>query len=181
MSFVDHNIYKKKPADTGRTTREMAVYELLDKLKISYERIDHDPMDSIDECAAVEVVLGAKVAKNLFLRNQQKTSFYLLMLPGDKHFSTKDFSKQLGISRVSFAEPEFMAEYLGVSPGSVSVFGLMYDTDYHVELVIDEELLKESCICCHPCMNTSSLKIKTSDIQKKFLKHTGHFLSTVRL
>ncbi len=178
---VDTTVYSEKPTDGNRLPKEMAVYDLLDKLKIPYERVDHDPVDTIEECAAVEKVLGTTIVKNLFLRNQKKTSFYLLLLPGDKQFSTKDFSKQLGISRVSFAEAEYMEEFLNISPGAVSVLGLMNDTDCRVDLVIDRDLLKQEYIGCHPCVNTSSLKIRMFDIQKKFLKHTGHFVSTVSL
>ena len=121
------------------------------------------------------------MCKNLFLRNQQKTTFFLLLIPGDKKFMTKDLSKQLGISRLSFAEPEYMEKYLDITPGSVSVLGLMNDKDWYVDLLIDKDVLDAEYIGCHPCINTSSLKIKTQDILKKFLKHTGHRHTVVRL
>ena len=102
-------------------------------------------------------------------------------MPGDKKFMTKDLSKQLHISRLSFAEPEYMEKYLNITPGSVSVLGLMNDEDWYVELLIDKDLLKDEYIGCHPCINTSSLKIKTEDILKKFLRHTGHHPTYVTL
>lgn len=179
--FVSEELYTTAPTDGNRLPKEMAVYELLDKLNIPYERIDHDPADTMEACELVDQKLGVTMCKNLFLRNQQKTTFFLLLIPGDKKFMTKDLSKQLGISRLSFAEPEFMEKYLNITPGSVSVFGLMNDKDWYVDLLIDKDVLDAEYIGCHPCINTSSLKIKTSDIIKKFLKHTGHRHTVVRL
>lgn len=173
--------YTSTPPAAGRLPKEMAVYELLEKLKIPYEGVDHDIAHTIEDCQEVDEALGIKVCKNLFLRNQQKTTFFLLLMPGDKKFMTKDLSKQLNISRLSFAEPEYMEKYLNITPGSVSVLGLMFDTDWYVDLLIDADLLKDEYIGCHPCMNTSSLKIKTQDILKKFLKHTGHRHRVVKL
>ena len=129
----------------------------------------------------MEEELGILPCKNLFLRNRQKTTFFLLLMPGEKKFFTKDLSAQLGISRLSFAEPEFMEQYLGLTPGSVSVLGLMNDKDWYVDLMVDKELLDQEYMGCHPCMNTTSLKIKTGDIFKKFLKYTGHRYRVVSL
>ena len=179
--FVSDELYTTAPTDGDRLPKEMAVYELLDKLKIPYERIDHDKADTMEVCEEIDKKLGVTMCKNLFLRNQQKTTFFLLLIPGDKKFMTKDLSKQLGISRLSFAEPEFMEKYLNITPGSVSVLGLMNDKDWDVTLLIDRDVLEAEYIGCHPCINTSSMKIKTSDIIKKFLKHTGHRHTVVRL
>ena len=139
--YVSDEIYTTAPTDEGRLPKEMAVYELLDKLKISYERIDHDAADTMEACELVDEKLGVTMCKNLFLRNQQKTTFFLLLIPGDKKFMTKDLSKQLGISRLSFAEPEYMEKYLDITPGSVSVLGLMNDKDWYVDLLIDKDVL----------------------------------------
>lgn len=178
---IDEQIYTTAPTDGNRLPKEMAVYELLDKLSIPYERIDHDVADTMEECAEVDKALGVTMCKNLFLRNRQKTTFFLLLMPGEKKFLTKDLSKQLGISRLSFAEAEYMEEYLNITPGSVSVLGLMNDKDWYVDLLIDKELLDAEYIGCHPCINTSSLKIKTQDILQKFLKKTGHHYTVVNL
>jgi Ala-tRNA(Pro) deacylase len=179
--FVSDELFTTAPTDGNRLPKEMAVYELLDKLKIPYERIDHDKADTMEVCEEIDKKLGVTMCKNLFLRNQQKTTFFLLLIPGDKKFMTKDLSKQLGISRLSFAEPEFMEKYLDITPGSVSVLGLMNDKDWDVTLLIDRDVLEAEYIGCHPCINTSSMKIKTSDIIKKFLKHTGHRHTVVKL
>lgn len=178
---VNTNHFTSCPDCTGRLDKEKRVYALLDQLQISYEGVDHDIANTIEDCQAVEEELGVKICKNLFLRNRQKTTFYLLLMPGDKKFLTKDLSAQLGISRLSFAEPEFMEQYLNLTPGSASVLGLMNDPDRDVSLLIDEDLLKDEYIGCHPCINSSTLKIRTADILDNFLKHTGHQPTLVRL
>ena len=179
--YVSNTHFTSKPDCSNRLPKEERVYDLLDKLQIPYEGVDHDRADTIDACKCVDEALQTKICKNLFLRNRQKTTFFLLLLPGDKQFVTKDLSHQLGISRLSFAEPEYMEEFLDITPGSVSVLGLMNDLDEDVDLLIDEELLKDEFIGCHPCINTTSLKIRTSDILNKFLKHTHHSYHVVKL
>ncbi len=172
--YVSKQHFTSKPDCSNRAEKEIKTYDLLDKLNISYEGVDHDVAPTIEACRAVEKELGILPCKNLFLRNRQKTTFFLLLMPGDKKFFTKDLSSQLNISRLSFAEPEYMEKYLDLTPGSVSVLGLMNDIDWYVDLLIDKDLLANEYLGCHPCMNTTSLKIKTNDILTKFLKHTGH-------
>lgn len=179
--YVSDQLYTTAPTDGNRLPKEMAVYQLLDELTIPYERIDHDHANTMEACELIDQKLGVTMCKNLFLRNQQKTTFFLLLMPGDKKFMTKELSKQLGISRLSFAEPEYMEKYLDITPGSVSVLGLMNDLKQDVHLLIDKDIIDAEYIGCHPCVNTASLKIKTEDILEKFLKHTGHRYSVVRL
>ena len=156
---------------SGRSDREIRAYEFLDRLGIEYDRTDHpdQPATSMEVCAKVDAVLNVHICKNLFLCNRQQTNFYLLIMPGDKPFKTKELSKQLGISRLSFAGEEFMEEFLDIHPGSVSVLGLMNDKDRRVRLVIDEDVLKEEYFGCHPCENTSSIRFKTLDLTEKIL------------
>ncbi len=153
---------------------EAHTYELLDSIGIEYDRCDHPPAMTMEDCKAVDDVLGVVMCKNLFLCNRQKTSFYLLLIPGDKPFRTKEFSSSLGISRVSFADESHMKQLLGLSPGAVTVMGLMNDDCCQVTLVIDSDVVKSDYIGCHPCVNTSSIKIKTSDVLEKFLPHVKH-------
>ncbi len=174
-------IFTTAPADDNRLLKEMRVYELLEKLQIPFERMDHEVADTMEACEKIDKKLRVTMCKNLFLCNRQKTNFFLLLMPGDKKFLTKDLSKQLGISRLSFAEAEFMEKFLDITPGSVSVLGLMNDTEKEVTLLIDRDLLEDEYIGCHPCVNTSSLKIKTSDILDKFLSYTGHTPTLVTL
>lgn len=178
---VNKTVFSTKPEVADRPQKEMDTYDLLEKLHISYIRLDHDEASSIDECLEVEKILGIEICKNLFLCNAQKNSFYLLMMPGNKIFKTKDLSKQIGSSRLSFAGAEYMEMYLHITPGSVSILGLMNDKEHMVKLLIDRDVLKTDSIGCHPCVNTSSLKIKTSDLLEKFLPHTGHIPAFVEL
>lgn len=170
-----------KPSPKGRLLKEMAVYELLDELKISYQRVDHEAAATVDDCHGVDEALGIHICKNLFLCNRQKTDFYLLMMPGLKKFKTKELSAQLGVSRLSFAEAEYMEEFLDITPGSVSVMGLMNDKDHRVRLLIDRELLQDEFVGCHPCVNTSSLKLRMKDVLEKFLPYVGHGYTVVEL
>ena len=171
-----------RPADAReRLEKERRTYDLLDSLGIRYWRTDHAPAGSIAQCQEIDAVLDTVICKNLFLCNRQETQFYLLMMPGDKAFKTKDLSAELGVSRLSFAKAEAMEALLDVTPGSVSIMGLMNDKGHRVQLVIDEDVLREPYIGCHPCINTSSLKIATADIMDKYLKAMGHTAKIVHL
>lgn len=160
---------------------EKSCLAYLDSLGISYEGLTHDKADTIEECEKIENKLGAKIAKNLFLCNSQKTAFYLLIMPGDKIFKTKYLSKQINSARLSFADAESMEKYLGVKPGSVSVLGLKNDIENKVQLIIDKDLLNLSHVGFHPCLNTSTLKLKFSDILCVFLPGINHAPITVDL
>ena len=166
---------------SDRLPKEQRCNELLDSLSIAYCRIDHEHADTIDACHEIESSLGAMICKNLFLTNRQQTDFYLLRMPGDKPFKTKLLSKQIGSARLSFASPEHMEKYLDITPGSVSVLGLMNDKDKAVTLLVDADLLKDEFIGCHPCINTSTLKIRTCDITDRFLPAVSHDMSVVEL
>jgi Ala-tRNA(Pro) deacylase len=178
---IDPTIYTAKPDGANRLKKEMDTYNLLDRLGIRYYRLDHDETPSIEACREVEELLQIDICKNLFLCNTQKTSFYLLMMPGGKMFRTKDLSKQIGSSRLSFADAEYMEKYLNITPGSVSVLGLMNDKAGSVKLLIDRDVLKHEYIGCHPCVNTSSLKLRTSDLLTRFLPYIGHVPTFVEL
>ena len=175
-------LYQGRPASAeGRLPREIRTYDFLDKLGIAYQRTDHERADNMEACNEIDAVLGVIICKNLFLCNRQKTKFYLLMMPGDKKFKTKELSGQIGSARLSFAEPEDMLKYLDIEPGAVSIMGLMNDSSHAVQLLVDEDVLKGEEIGCHPCVCTSSLKMKTADVIGKFLPATGHTYQTVQL
>lgn len=162
-------LYKGRPQNIeGRLDREVRVYDLLDSLGIEYLRTDHSHADTMEACNEIDKVLDVLICKNLFLCNRQKTKFYLLMMPGDKPFKTKELSSQINSARLSFASAEAMEEYLDILPGSVSVMGLMNDKKNAVNLLVDEDVLKGEYVGCHPCVNTSSLKIKTTDVLISF-------------
>lgn len=164
-----------RPGDcTGRLSKEIRCYDLLDSLGISYQRIDHVPAMTMEACQEIDQALDAVICKNLLLCNRQCTQFYLLMLPGDKHFKTSVLSKEIGSSRLSFASPEYMERFLDITPGSLSVLGLMNDKDNQVQLLMDEDVLKGEFFGCHPCINTSSLRLRMEDLMVKILPAMGH-------
>jgi len=164
-----------RPADcSDRLPKEIRCYDLLDTLGISYQRIDHEAAMTMEACAAIDEALEATICKNLLLCNRQHTAFYLLLLPGDKVLKTSVLSKEIGSSRLSFAEAEYMEAYLDITPGSLSILGLMNDHENHVQLLIDEDVLKGEFIGCHPCINTSSLRLKTADLMEKIIPAMGH-------
>ena len=168
-------LVKGRPAtNEGRLEKEIRCYDLLDKLGVEYQRIDHEAAMTMEACVEIDKVLDATICKNLLLCNRQSTAFYLLMIPGDKQFKTSVLSKEIGSSRLSFAKPEYMLEYLDITPGSVSVLGLMNDHDHHVELLMDEDVLKGEYFGCHPCINTSSLRIRTADLMEKIIPAMEH-------
>ena len=164
-----------RPADcSGRLEKEIRSYDLLDGLGVPYQRIDHEAAMTMEACEEIDRVLDATICKNLLLCNRQCTAFYLLMIPGSKVFKTSELSKQIGSSRLSFAKPEYMEQYLDITPGSVSVLGLMNDHENHVELLIDADILKGEFFGCHPCINTSSLRLRTSDLMEKIIPAMHH-------
>lgn len=167
--------------DSQRLPRERRVYDCLDSLHISYERVDHEPAANMEDCKAIDAALGAQMCKNLFLCNRQKTVFYLLLMPAGKPFKTKELSAQIHSARLSFATEEYMQAFLDIQPGAVSVLGLMNDTENRVTLLIDRDLLNNELIGCHPCVNTASLKLKTSDILDVFLPAVNHNYTAVTL
>ena len=177
-------LYHGSPPDrSGRADNENRCYDLLDRLGIEFDRTDHfdQPATTMEICADVDAALQVHICKNLFLCNRQKTDFYLLIMPGDKPFKTKELSKQLGVSRLSFADADAMRAMLDLEPGSVSVLGLMNDEENRVRLVIDEDVLSEEWFGCHPCRNTSSLRFRTADMIEKLLPAVGHDYTVVRL
>lgn len=175
-------LQKGRPADTtGRLEKEILTYDLLDRLGIDYERVDHAPAMTMEVCQAIDEVLNAVICKNLFLCNRQETAFYLLMIPDTKIFHTKDLSAQIGSARLSFAKPEYMEEFLDITPGSVSVMGLMNDTEHRVKLLIDEDVLNSEYVGCHPCINTSSIRFRTVDLVEKILPAMEHDYIKVKL
>lgn len=166
---------------TGRLEKEIRCYDLLDKLGIDYDRVDHGVVHTMEECAAIETVLGMEICKNLFLCNRQKTRFYLLMMPQNKQLETKKLSHQMGETRLSFGSADDMERLLDITPGSVSVMGLMNDTEQQVQLLADREVMEWEQLGCHPCINTSSLKFPTEDLVSKLLPAVEHTIIQVTL
>lgn len=175
-------LFQGRPADcTERLPKEIRVYDFLDKLGVPYTRVDHEAAMTMEACVAIDQALGCTMCKNLFLCNRQKTDFYLLMIPGDKPFKTSVLSKQIGSSRLSFADGAYMEEYLDITPGSLSVLGLMNDKNDRVQLLIDEDVLQGDTIGVHPCVNTASLQLTTKDLMDTVIPAMGHAPRMVNL
>ncbi len=168
-------LVKGRPLNiAGRLEREIRVYDLLDELGIEYDRTDHEEANNMEACQEIDRILDTIICKNLFLCNRQETQFYLLMMPGDKSFKTKDISAQINSARLSFGKPEYMEEYLNIKPGAVSIMGLMNDIGNHVQLLMDKEVIEADTLGCHPCVSTSSLRMKTKDVLEIFLPAVHH-------
>ena len=171
-----------RPADYNtRAPKEQRVYTFLDDLQVEYLRADHAPAMTMEACAAVDEAFHAPMCKNLLLCNRQSTAFYLLMMPGNKPFKAKELSSQIGSSRLSFASAQYMEAFLDITPGSLSVLGLMNDKDNRVQLLIDEDILSGEYIGCHPCVNTSSLRLRIRDLMDTVIPAMGHTPQFVRL
>ena len=168
-------LFEGRPVDcAGRLDKEIRTYDFLDSLGVTYQRIDHEPAMTMEVCADIDAALEATICKNLLLCNRQCTAFYLLMIPGSKHFKTTELSHQIGSSRLSFAAPEYMEAFLDITPGSLSILGLMNDKEKKVQLLIDEDVLKGEFVGMHPCINTSSLRLTTDDLVNKVIPAMGH-------
>ena len=167
--------------EEGRLEKEIKCYDLLDRLGIPYQRLDHWPADSMEVCGEIDKSLNAVICKNLFLSNRQETAFYLLLIPGNKPFKTKYLSAQLGVSRLSFGKEEYMERFLDNTPGSATVLGLMNDHENRVQLVIDRDVFRHEYFGCHPCINTSSLRLRLSDVMEKLLPAIHHEAVLVEL
>jgi len=176
----DRTVYKGRPSDK-RIEKEEKAYDLLEKCGIEFERVDHDAANTIEECLEVDQLLEMEICKNLFLCNSSKTNYYLLLMPGSKKFRTAELSKKIGSSRLSFASYEDLEKMLDLTPGSVTVMGLMNDTENKVRLLIDSDVLKDELFGCHPMINTSSLRFRTEDMVKKLLPAMKHEYVEVNL
>ena len=168
-------IEQGRPADcSGRLEKEIRAYNLLDSLGIAYQRADHEAAMTMEACLAVDEAMGVEMCKNLLLCNRQQTDFYLLLMPGNKPFKTKDLSAQIGSSRLSFASGDQMEALLDITPGSLTLLGLMNDKENRVRLLIDEDVLKAEFFGCHPCINTSSVTMATAEVVSKLIPALGH-------
>ena len=164
-----------------RTAREQRCYTFLNRLGVPYRRADHAVAATMEICREIEKSLGCPICKNLLLTNRQQTDFYLLLMEGEKVFKTKYLSKALGCARLSFATDEQMQALVDVTPGSLSVLGLLNDPEQRVRLVIDKPVLEQAEIGFHPCMNTSTLAVSMGDFTGTILPALRHEVTVVEL
>ena len=135
----------------------------------------------MEECKEIDQALGTEIRKSIFLCNQKKTSFFLVVMPAEKQLDTGALEKKLGVSHLSFASGELMEKHLGTKPGSASIMGLINDEDEYVQLIMDKEVADEEWFGCNPGINTDHLKLKTQDLLKKFLPRIYHKAKIVEL
>ncbi len=176
----ENKVFAGRPSDK-RTDTEEAVYDFLDSTGVNYERTDHAAAMTMEDCVSIGNILGIEICKNLFLCNRQKTNFYLLLMPGDKEFRTKDLSAQIGSARLSFADSETMQKLISSQPGSASILGLLFDKENKIRLLIDGDVLEKEYFGCHPCKNTTSIRIRTSDLTDVIIPALGHEPTIVKL
>ena len=164
-----------------RTAREQRCYTFLNRLGVPSRRADHAVAATMEICREIEKSLGCPICKNLLLTNRQQTDFYLLLMEGEKVFKTKYLSKALGCARLSFATDEQMQALVDVTPGSLSVLGLLNDPEQRGRLVIDKPVLEQAEIGFHPCMNTSTLAVSMGDFTGTILPALRHEVTVVEL
>ena len=175
-------VHKGRPQCTdGRLEKEIKTYDFLDALSIDYDRVDHEAVMTMEACEEIDEVLGNVLCKNLLLTDRKRSVYFLLMMRGEKRLDTKTLSHQLGTSRLSFAKGEEMEELLNITPGSLTAMGLIFDEANRVGLLIDEDLLDEPYLSCHPCVNTSSIRLSMKDFTERFLTAVHHEMRIVTL
>lgn len=156
------------------------VYSALDALGIAYQRYDHPPVFTGDDAALHWASIPARGMKNLFLRNKKGDRHYLVILPIEKEADLRRLVKLIGDDRFSFASPDRLAKHLGLTPGSVSPFGLLNNPSHSVQVIVDMDLRGASLLIFHPNLNSHSVTISGSDLER-FLKSTGHVVRWMNL
>jgi Ala-tRNA(Pro) deacylase len=154
-------------------TEEEAVIARLSELGIPFTRHEHPPVATVEEASAHWAGIDATHCKNLFLRNQKGTRHYLVVLTARKKADLKAVAEQIGDGKLSFASPERLMTHLGVTPGSVSPFGLINDREHAVRVALDRDFQTAARLAFHPNINTLTFTIAAADF-KKFLDASGN-------
>ena len=149
------------------------LYKILEELNIPFDYYEHPPVATIEEAKKYWKDIEAGHCKNLFFRNHKGNRHYLVIFEHTRNLSIHDLEKRLRQGKLTFASEERMKKYLGLSPGSVSPFGLIHDQTHHVYLYVDKNLRKFDRISFHPCINTASLVIRFIDFER-FLEWSGN-------
>ncbi len=173
-------IFTTAPEDK-RSKIEMDTFKTLKKLNIPFTRVDNDVAHTMEECVEIDKAMDVTVWKNIFLCNQKKSSFFLLVMPPDKELDTKILEEKIGVSKLSFATEDKMMEHLGSTPGSASIMGLMNDLDDYVQLLVDKEVAETEYYGCNVGVNTTHIKVPTKLLLEKFVPHTYHRVKIVEL
>ena len=151
--------------------------QYLDSHNITYARHEHPPVFTVEDGLAHTARIPGMACKNLFLRDQNKTRYLLAVIPANKRADLKSLALVTSVSKLSFASPKDLEEKLGLTPGSVSPFGLINDVSLHVELWIDNEVSRAPIVTFHPNQNTSTLEL-TQEMFQRYLESLKHSLHT---
>ncbi|MGD2186308.1 MAG: prolyl-tRNA synthetase associated domain-containing protein [Desulfobacterales bacterium] len=154
------------------------LYQILAEHGIEYERYDHPAVYTVEDVKRLVPPLPAAKTKNLFLRDHKGRRHFLVIVPADKRVDIKALHGAIGSSRLSFGSANRLKKYLGVDPGSVTVFALINDPDHQVELIMDESLWAQETFQFHPLVNTATLVVSHTHL-KRFLALTGHDVNTL--
>lgn len=178
--FYISDVHSTAPA-VYKTQLQKGVYQILEQLGIHFERVDTDEAITMEDCIFINKTLGMKMVKTIFLCNRKQSDFYLFITCGDKPFSSKGFSKALGVARVSFTPPETMEKMLGTKVGAATVFSAAVDTDQSVRIIFDREVVERQWYGCSDGTTTGYLKVSTDDIINRFLPFTKHELTIIEV
>jgi Ala-tRNA(Pro) deacylase len=155
------------------TPQETAVVARLTELAIPFTRYEHPPVATVDEAAEHWAGIDATHCKNLFLRNQKGNRHYLVVLTASKKADLRAVADQIGDGKLSFASPERLMTHLGLTPGSVSPFGLINDREHAVRVVLDRDFKTATRLAFHPNINTATFSIAAADFAR-FLEACGN-------
>ena len=156
----------------------MDVYLYLDERNICYERYDHPAVFTCEEAERLVPKTSGKDTKNLFLRDKKGRRHFLVVVGYEKTVDMSALARELGVGKLSLASAERLQKYLGVDPGSVSILGVLNDRQQVVEVIIDEAVWQAEAVRCHPLVNTSTLVIGKSDLER-ILRETGHNVTVI--
>ena len=162
------------------TEARQAVFDSLHSLGIAFERHEHPAVATVADAEAHWQGIHAAHCKNLFLRNQKGDRHYLVIVSHSKRVDLRQLADQIGDGKLSFASPERLMKCLGLTPGSVSPFGLLNDTDHRVRVLLDSDLQRAERISFHPNDNTATVVLHFGDFER-FLRHAGHAVRVVAI
>lgn len=164
-----------------RGALETKVYQELERLNISYERVDNDTVETMEECVEISEKLGAEIRKTIVCCNRQKTEFFLVVLPASKRFDSKLFAAMMRTARVSFASAEDMESLIGLTPGEASVMGILNDPEAKIKVVVDKAVADAEWFACNPGANTTHIRFKTKQLLDTFLPAENHKAEIIML
>jgi Uncharacterized conserved protein len=162
------------------TEEEKDVYKILDMLGIGYKRYEHMPVYTVEEANKIDGCIEGTHCKNLFLRNRKGDVHYLIILEDWKTANLKDISEQINSTNLSFASKDRLFKFLKLTPGSVTPFGLINDSEKQVRVLLDSDLPNGKSISFHPNVNTATITISYGNFEK-FLKWCGNDVSYINI